>query len=77
MLQEIIGYRPVVSNNEYLLGKFYSGTLRIMDTMRQMSLFASLLEQLLEFILNTKSVFESSVRNRSKKINQCPGWRHF
>ena len=39
LLQDILGYLPVVSNNDKLLAKFYSGTLRIMDTMRLMSLF--------------------------------------
>ena len=34
-----IGDLPEVSNNHKLLAKFHSGTLRIVDTMRLMSLF--------------------------------------
>ena len=39
MLQEIIGDAPVVSKNHKLLSKVHFGTLRIMDTMRLMSLY--------------------------------------
>ena len=38
-LKEIIGDLPIVSNNDKLLAKLNSGTLRIIDTMRLMSLF--------------------------------------
>ena len=39
VLEEIIGDLPEVSNNHKLLAKFHSGTLKIMDTMKLMSLF--------------------------------------
>ena len=51
MLCKTIGDHPVVSNNHKLLAKFHSGTLRIMDTMKLMSLFELFLEHLLEFVL--------------------------
>ena len=53
MLEEIIGDLSVVSNNHKFPRKFHSGTLRIVDTMRLMSLFFQLmLKHLLEFVLN-------------------------
>ena len=38
MLQEMIVDLPAISHNRKLLAKFHSVTLRIMDTMRMMSL---------------------------------------
>ena len=38
-------------NNDNLFAKFYSGTLKIIGTMRLMSLFEIFLEHLLEFFL--------------------------
>ena len=46
------GELPAVSNNDKWLAKFNSGTLRITDTMRLMSLFDLLLENQLEFVLS-------------------------
>ena len=43
---------PLVGNNDKLLAKFHCGTL-LYNTMRLMSLFESLLEHLLEFLLIT------------------------
>ena len=40
MLEEIIGDLPVASNIHKFLGKFHSGTLRFVDTMRLISLFS-------------------------------------
>ena len=57
MLKEIVGDLPVVSNNHRLLAKFHSGTLRIMDTMRLMSLFLNYCSNLLEFVLKVPSSF--------------------
>ena len=57
MSQEIIGDLPVVSDNYKFLGKFHSGTLRIMDTMRIMSHFQLFLEHPLDFVSIT-SLFE-------------------
>ena len=42
-VQEIIGNLPVVNNNQKLLAKFHFGTLRIIGTMRLLSLFYAIL----------------------------------
>ena len=48
----MIGGLPAVNNNQKLLAKFHSGTLRMIDTMRLISLFFKLLlEYLLELLL--------------------------
>ena len=40
LLQEIIGDLPAVNNNDKFLVKFRSGTLRIIDTVKLMSLMS-------------------------------------
>ena len=40
MLGEIIGDLPIVHDNHKFLAKFHSGTLRITDAMRLISLFS-------------------------------------
>ena len=54
MLWEIIGDLPVVPDNQKFLAKFCSGTFRITNPKRLMSLFFQLLlEHLLEFVLKS------------------------
>ena len=70
MLREIIGDLPIVPNNHKFLAKFHSGTLRITDPMRLMSLFQLFLEHLVEFVLSlSKFRFLSMIRDYGNQEN--------
>ena len=56
MLQEINGNFLVVSNFDKFLAKFQSGTLKVIDSRRLMSLFQLLLEHSLEFVFRRISL---------------------
>ena len=56
----LIGDLPVVGDNHKLLSKFHSGTLRIMDTMRLMSLF---------FLIIART--PARIRQQIAEINEC------